>query len=150
MTTLNDTDRDYKKTIVVHATPEEVFRALTKEISSWWGMTDRNISGAGEVFTVSWGKPYYQFLVTEYDPPFSLQWKCIDSRQIIKGLDGVEKEWVGTSIQWNIRQLGPKIVEINFVHKGLMSDFICYEICSSTWDDFLSRKLKVHLERVHF
>lgn len=139
-------ERDYSNTIKVNSTAKATFNAVNKELSNWWGTMDKPVQGKGDVFTVSWGEPWYQFKVFEYVPDKKISWECIDSKQIIAHLDGVEKEWVGTKIHWSIRSVNPKQVEVSFVHEGLIPDFICYDFCSSTWDHFIADRLKKYLE----
>lgn len=129
------------------ASAKLAFEALSTKISDWWGDQDQVAQQIGDVFTVSWGEPWYQFKVSEFVPYSKIVWKCIDANQIIGNLEGVQKEWVGTRLEWTIKASGADEIELQFTHEGLVPDFICYETCSNAWDNFITNKLKNYLEQ---
>lgn len=139
---------DYSTSIQVKTTLTRAFLALSTGIEGWWGATDRPANQLGAQFRVSWGEPWYQFKIVEYEDLKRISWECTDANQIIAGLEGVQKEWVGTQMQWAIRELDKGTVEISLVHKGLVPAFICYDFCSMTWDSFVQEKLKAYLEEL--
>ncbi|WP_152538628.1 hypothetical protein [Aquimarina macrocephali] len=120
--------------------------ALTKGISKWWGNTSNPVQSKGDIFTVSWGEPWYQFKVIEFDSFNSITWECIDANQIIPGLKGVKKEWVGTKLEWIISPVNNGKVEVSLIHHGLTSEITCYEFCSAAWDGFVTNSMKNYLE----
>ena len=138
--------KSYSKKLLINCSANVAFNALTTHIGDWWGEQDQPAHKLGDVFTMSWGEPWYQFKVVEYVPDEKIVWECIDSKQIIGDLEGVEKEWVGTQLQWEIHQLEDQKIELSFRHDGLVPDFICYDFCSNTWERFLSFNLKKYLE----
>ncbi|MEO1052920.1 MAG: SRPBCC domain-containing protein [Bacteroidota bacterium] len=138
-------NKSYKESIAITASPEAVFKALSLHIDEWWGGVDKLINQEGDVFRVSWGEPWYQFKVLEYRPNHKLTWECTDANQIINGLQGVQKEWVGTKLHWEIERKENEVI-LSFEHLGLTPQMICYDTCSSVWSDFISRSLKHYLE----
>ena len=142
-----NTNKDYSVTVNIRSNPASVFNALTKEISNWWGQMDHPVQKQGEVFKVSWGEPWYEFRVEEFEPNNKVSWRCIDANQIIGELEGVEKEWVGTKLDWSIAEIGSGEVRLSLKHEGLIPDFICYDFCSTTWDRFVKIALKEYLEK---
>ncbi len=143
---MNLEDKSYSVRIVVKCTEESAFAALTTKIGSWWGDQNKPADQLGDVFTMSWGEPWYQFKVTEYVLNKRIVWECIDSKQIIGDLEGVEKEWVGTRLQWTISKSNENEIELHFKHEGLIPELICYDLCSHTWDRFITFNLKKYLE----
>jgi len=141
-------NKDYKKTVLISSNKEDVFKALTEGISKWWGNMDNIFQKEGDIFTVSWGEPWYKFKVIEFNPFSIITWECIDCNQIIGDLKGVEKEWVGTKLQWEIKTINDKEVEVNIIHQGLIPEFTCYKVCSSAWDSFVGNSLKNYLEGI--
>ena len=84
--------------------------------------------------------------MTRFKSPTLLSWKCIDANQIIEGLEGVQKEWVGTQLHWVIEEINSGACRVTFTHEGLVPDFICYDFCSAAWDHFFGERLKAYLE----
>ncbi len=137
----------YTLNVRVQASESVVFDALTTKIGDWWGDQDRPADGLGKIFTMSWGDPWYQFKVVEYVENVAVSWECIDSKQIIGHLEGVEKEWVGTVLRWRLTKESDGDIALHFIHEGLVPAFICYHFCSNTWDRFITFNLRTYLER---
>jgi len=140
-------EKSYSTELRVKTSEEDAFEALSTKIGDWWGDQDKTAQQLGDVFTMSWGEPWYKFKIVEYVPNKKITWECIDSKQIIGDLDGVEKEWVGTQLQWTINKLNEGEIELQFRHEGLVPEFICYDFCSNTWNRFIEFNLKKYLER---
>ncbi|OEK00267.1 hypothetical protein BFP97_01505 [Roseivirga sp. 4D4] len=143
---MNSKERSYSNVLRVNTLDETAFEALSIKIGDWWGDQDKPAQGLGDVFTMSWGEPWYKFKVVAFEPNEKIVWECIDSKQIIGGLAGVEKEWVGTQLQWTINKLNEDEIELQFRHEGLVPEFLCYDFCSHTWDRFIDFNLKKYLE----
>jgi len=140
-------EMDYKQSVVIKTSKELAFEALMTGVDQWWGEVDHPAQGEGDVFTVSWGEPWYQFKIIEYNPFSKITWECIEANQIIEGLEGVEKEWVGTKLIWRIESKGDDMVQVSIEHHGLIPEFVCFNVCSSAWDHFITESLKDHLEK---
>ncbi len=139
-------NNSYSIGLEVRCEAPRAFDELSTRISDWWGDQDHPAEKVGDVFTVSWGEPWYQFQVKAFHPPDLIVWECIDANQIIGDLKGVQKEWVGTQLQWTITPSGENI-KVHLKHRGLVPAFVCYDFCSSTWDRFITVNLKKYLER---
>lgn len=136
----------YQTQIIIKSSQKRIFRAITKEIDQWWGKTDSKIGDLGDSFIVSWGAPWYMFKIVAFNPDGRMVWECVDANQIISGLEGVQREWVGTTIHWNIIPIDGEGCELTIIHKGLIPEMICYEVCSTTWDRYIHLELKKYLE----
>lgn len=139
-------DLSYSRSVTVAASADVIFNALTRDLGDWWGAMDRPVTGKGDVFKVSWGEPWYRFRVIRLKFPSRLSWECIDANQIIEGLEGVQKEWVGTRLHWEIETIDSHTCRVTFTHQGLVPEFICYEFCAAAWDHFFGERLKTYLE----
>jgi len=137
---------DYATQVEIPRSRNVLFNALSRELEAWWGKQDQPLSEAGIIFKVSWGTPWYQFRVIEYKEDELMVWECIDANQIIPGLSDVEKEWVGTKIHWQLEKLTPDTTILHFKHEGLIPDFLCFDFCSRTWDQFLKERLISYLQ----
>lgn len=146
MSDLSEAPSSYSRILKIDASAEAIFEALTVDLEGWWGKMDKPVTTAGDVFKVVWRDPWYQFEVTTFAPPYQVNWRCIDANQIIHGLEDVQKEWVGTELQWRIEPEEKGSCMVLFRHQGLVPDFICYDFCSKAWDHFLGERLKAYLE----
>ncbi|MDW3191467.1 MAG: hypothetical protein R8G66_03855 [Cytophagales bacterium] len=131
-----DRQSDYQQNVVLNCSIEKAFESLTTGIGDWWGKQDRLTDRIGITFKVSWSEPWYQFEVVTYNSPKEVTWKCTDANQIIEGLEGVQKEWVGTHLHWNLKSIDEANTSLHFRHEGLIKEFICYDFCFTTWDRF--------------
>ena len=136
----------YKTTIEINASVHEVFEAISRKLADWWGHQDNAAAKVGAIFKVSWGEPWYQFKVIECQEDQTMIWECIDANQIIHGLEGVQKEWVGTKVHWRLTPLNDARTRLDFEHEGLQPDFICFNVCSRAWSDYLQQHLVEYLE----
>ena len=141
-----ENNSSYSRSIEIVAPAEAIFDALTNDLEGWWGAMDKPINAVGDIFSVSWGEPWYQFEVSKYEAPGLLSWTCIDANQIIHGLEGVQKEWVGTQLHWRIEEVTKNKCRVQFTHEGLVPEFICYDFCAASWDQFFGERLKEYLE----
>lgn len=139
---------DYTSQLEIPNSRHEVFMAISRELGKWWGEQDRFIEKKDTVFKVSWGEPYYQFKVVEYRENELMIWECIDANQIITGLTGVEREWVGTQIHWKLVEISSSTTLLQFKHLGLIPDFLCFDVCSNAWEHFLKNRLAAYLAKI--
>ncbi|WP_282136391.1 hypothetical protein [Seonamhaeicola maritimus] len=132
---------NYSKEIEVHPNANEVFKALNRGLDSWWGQISNSNFGADGTFTITFNNDYWwTFKILLYKPNTELIWKCI------AGEPNFNKEWIGHTLHWEIEEKHSKTI-IKFLQKGLTPKLHCYDICSSTWDMFLTQKLKDYLSR---
>ena len=130
---------DYTQHIKVPSTIGEAFKALTEDIHLWWSKTSNSIQKQGGQFTIQFDNGYWwTFKIIEFTPHSELVWKCID------GEPDFNKEWIGHVLHWSINQDGDQTT-LEFHQAGLRPQLHCYEVCSKTWDMFITEKLKQHL-----
>lgn len=127
----------YRDSMVVKATPEQVFDALTSGIAQWW--TEYFTGSAvkqNDQFTVCFGKTFKTFVVEEFVANKKIAWKCIDA--LIDSSRITNKtEWKGTSVIWQITP-GNEEATITITHLGLIPEFECYDFCEKGWQYFTS------------
>lgn len=133
--------KDYTQQIEVSANIKDVFKSLNEGLNSWWGNISNSEFKEGGQFTITFENGYWwTFKIKEYSPNKELIWKCID------GEPEFNKEWVGHILHWTITKKGTKAL-INFHHIGLTEELHCYDVCSSTWDMFITEKLNNYLSK---
>ncbi|WP_299272956.1 SRPBCC domain-containing protein [uncultured Psychroserpens sp.] len=140
-TPINATDLNYQKQITVAATAKTIFKALTEDIHLWWSKTSASSQNEGGQFTVHFENGHWwTFKILEFRPDHEIIWKCID------GEPDFNKEWIGHVLHWLIKETESKTT-IQFHQVGLTPQIECYDICSTTWDMFITERLKDHLEK---
>ena len=130
---------NYSQSLEIQCHPQAVFNALSSDIGSSWGLTDKAARGVGDTFTTTFGEAYWTFEIVEYNVESSITWKCID------GGTELNEEWIGHELKWTITPMS-EVVKVDFDQLGLNASLPCYEICSAAWDRFILNSLKQYLE----
>ncbi len=139
---------DYVKTIDVHATPEQAYRALTSEMDRWWSThVEGALESVGDTIKVAFppNNGHWTFEATVLSPGDVVELKCIDAYHIVAGQPAeIEKEWLGTTLRWNIAPAGNG-ARVYFEHKGLTPKLHCYDICDEGWNFFFGTSFAAYL-----
>ena len=111
-------------------TPEKVYDALTTVdgLAGWWTTetTGRGDEVGGVVEFRFYGAGGADMEVVEARPSEQVVWRVVD------GPD----EWVGTTIDWRLRQEGDYTVVL-FAHEGWKEPVEFMHHCSTKWGSFL-------------
>ncbi|WP_170765504.1 glutathione S-transferase N-terminal domain-containing protein [Ruegeria lacuscaerulensis] len=140
--------RNYKKTLIVDAKPDQAFEALTKGFEHWWTTPDEPIRNEGDRvrFTFPPGRSYWTFEAKKLVPGKLVELECVEALHLHEGKPReIETEWLGTRTIWNI---SPVVngARIRFEHVGLSPSLHCYEVCEAGWDRFFVDSLKAYLD----
>ena len=114
---------------VEQSSPKQVYDALTTldGLSRWWTEDTSGDPEVGGVIAFRFGPPGgFDMEVVEVDPGTRLRWDVIDGPQ----------EWVGTSVQWDLRQDGDYTIVL-FKHEGWREPVEFMYHCSTKWATFL-------------
>mgnify|MGYP000350774575 FL=1 len=136
----------YSTSVSIEASSEAVFNAIAQSVQKWWGNTNSAVSKLGDEFTTSFDKTFWKFKILEFKPNSKIVWQCIDAKHIHTGFDGIEKEWIGTNVEWNLEEKSHNETILNFAHNGLVPELNCYEICCPAWERFVTQSLKSFVE----
>ena len=136
----------YSTSVLIEANSEAIFNAITQSVQEWWGNTDSVSSKLDDEFTTSFGKTFWKFKIVELKRNSKIVWECIDAKHIHAGYDGIEKEWIGTKVEWFLEVKSQNETILNFVHNGLVPELNCYEICWPAWKRFATQSLKNFVE----
>src|SRR5436190_2197898 len=130
---------DFTTTFVVEQTPEEAFQAITNP-RGWWS---ENIKGTtdklGEEWTYSYKDAHRCLLkLTESVPGKKVVYHILENY-----FDFTEDktEWIGTDLIFDISDKDGK-TEVNFKHQGLVPEYECYDLCSSSWGSYVNGSLR--------
>jgi len=123
----------------VDKSPEDAFNAI-KNIRGWWseeieGSTDR----VGDEFTYHYKDIHRCTMrLTEAVPGKKVVWLVLDNY-----FDFTEdkSEWKGTTISFEISRKGDK-TEVCFTHLGLVPEYQCFDVCSTSWGSYINGSLK--------
>ncbi len=136
--------KDSVNVIIISASPEKIYKAITEEIDRWWTALSNNASNAGDALIVRFeGSTKWTMTVTQTIPNQSLDWAVIDAHHDLADLNKKD-EWKGTTIQWEIEEneIGSKVT---LTHQGLVPQLACFDICHAGWRYFLG-SLKAYME----
>lgn len=113
---------------VEHATPDRVYEALTTVdgLSGWWTETTTGSTAVGDVIEFRFPPGGFDMEVVEAVPSSRVAWRVVD------GPD----EWVGTTIDWELRQDGDWTIVL-FRHEGWREPVEFMHHCSTKWATYL-------------
>lgn len=129
---LEDRSSSFAAEVVIEASPEEVFDALTTRhgISGWWGPVKGDPSAGGE-FTF---RPRIDieklFRVDTADRASSVRWTVLECEFL--------PEWPGTTIHFDLAPSAGGGTSMSFEHVGLTPQCECWELCDSGWKHSLA------------
>jgi uncharacterized protein YndB with AHSA1/START domain len=110
------------------STPDKVYDALTTldGLSGWWAENTSGETSLGGVIGFRFASGGFDMKVAELDPGRRVRWDVV----------GGPAEWIGTSIQWELRQDGDYTIVL-FKHEGWREPAEFMHHCSTKWATFL-------------
>lgn len=132
-------NQDFKTTVGVDATPEEVFSAVNN-VRGWWS---ENIEGDTDKLNGEFSYHYQdvhrsKMKVTEWIPNKKVVWHVLDNYfKFTKD----EREWTGTNVVFEISEKDGK-TQLTFTHQGLVPEYECFRICQDAWTHYIQGSLK--------
>jgi len=137
--------KNYRQSVIIDVTKTDAYEALAHHIPDWWSTVEGISDKEGADFIVSFGSDsFWKFKVISLDKPNKVVWECIESHQD-HNLKGIDEEWINTKLYWSIAEVGKK-TKIEFIHNGLLTTGVCYDVCSQGWDFYILDSLKNYLE----
>ena len=137
----------YSEKVLIKGSPQQVFKAISGNVHQWWGKTDAPVNQINDEFTTSFAETFWKFRITLFEPDKKIVWTCIEAKHIHSGHEGIEKEWLGTSVEWVLEeQADEKSTLLSFTHNGLVPELNCYDICYPAWEKFVTKSLKSFVE----
>lgn len=131
-------------TILETAQPANTVFSAINEVAAWW---TQNFEGESthlnDTFKVTFGETFIVLKVTELVTNYKVVWHVTDCH---KHFLQNQKEWVGTSIVFEISKNPDQTARLNFTHIGLTSPLECYAICVDAWGGYLHGSLKKLIE----
>jgi predicted ester cyclase/uncharacterized protein YndB with AHSA1/START domain len=123
---------DYQQTIRVHASPGKLFDALTTAagLTAWWDRATGSGDTGGELrFQMNAPEPLV-IQVDEAARPTSVRWTVTECSFL--------PDWIGTQPVFTITAVDGGESDLCFRHHGLNSALDCSEMCSASWNHFMT------------
>src|ERR1700742_3107448 len=132
------TKQDFTTTLLVDATPTQVFNAINTPMAWWSG----EITGETKKINDEFSYRYKDFhlskqRIVEMIPDKKVEWLVTES-QINYARD--KKEWTGTKISFEISEKDNQ-TQLRFTHLGLDPDIECFDSCSNSWTQLIQQGL---------
>lgn len=134
-------NNNYKNTISLNVSLQEVFNAVTQRIPEWWSSDfSGSTKNTGDEFTVRFGNTFKVMRIQNVVPDTRVEWVCIN--QHIEMPEGMEQlknptEWVGNSIIWELVATGSE-TKLSLTHIGLTPEVECWSVCEPGWNQTLN------------
>ena len=132
-------DHDYTVTFSVDQTPDEAFDAINN-VRGWWsGEIEGSAGKLGDEFTYRYENLHHsKQRVTEFVRGKRVVWLVLDGGpNFVKD----QTEWKGTEITFEISTKDDK-TEVCFIHRGLVPEFECFNVCSNAWGSYIKGSLR--------
>lgn len=133
---------DFTISFAVDRSPEEVSNAI-KGMRQWWseeiqGPTDK----VGDVFNYQYKDIHRCTLkMAEAIPGKRVAW-LVTNNYFNFNFTEDKTEWQGTRLLFDIAKRHDGKTEVRFTHEGLVQDYECYEVCSTSWGCYINGSLK--------
>lgn len=131
--------QDFSTTLMVDATPEQVFQAVNN-VRGWWS---ENIDGntdkpGGEFFYHYQDVHLCKMKITELVPNEKTVWHVLDNHF---KFTRDKSEWKDTQVVFEVAEKDSK-TELKFTHLGLVPDYECFQVCHDAWTHYIQDSLK--------
>lgn len=132
------TTTDFTTTILVDQTPDQVFNAINN-VRGWWSEDiEGNTDKLNETFDYHFRDIHRcKIRVTQLVPGSKVVWLVEDN---YFNFTKDKKEWTGTKMIFDIAADGNK-TKLVFIHKGLVPEYECYDVCRDAWTGFIQNSL---------
>jgi uncharacterized protein YndB with AHSA1/START domain len=110
------------------SSPEKVYETLTtiEGLAGWWTHETSGSTETGGVIEFRFPLGGFDMQVVDQQPSERVEWKVV----------GGPDEWVGTTVDWQLRQDGDHTIVL-FKHKGWKEPVEFMHHCSTKWATYL-------------
>lgn len=135
--------KNYSTTLLVDASPEKVFEAVTNP-RGWWS---ENIEGGTEKLNDEFNYHYKDMhrctmKLTEVIPNKKVVWDVMEN---YFSFTKDKREWTGDKIIFEITPHDNKS-QLRFTQIGLVPECECYDICNDAWTGYIQGSLRKLIE----
>jgi len=132
------TTQGFSTTLLVDQTPAEVFNAITN-VRGWWSQNiTGNTSDQNGEFVYQYEDMHKATMkLIEVIPNKKVVWLVLDN---YFKFTSDKTEWTGTTVEFEISEKDGK-TQLSFIHRGLVPEYECYEICLKGWTQYIDGSL---------
>lgn len=133
----------FTTTITSTVSPGDAFAAIN-DVRGWWtGEIDGSTTAVGDVFSYRHGDLHHSIQrIAESIPGERVVW--VVDEATLSFVDDA-REWVGTSIIFEISPAPGGGSSVAFTHAGLTPALECFDACSGAWNHYIGESLRAHL-----
>jgi quinol monooxygenase YgiN len=135
---------DFRHSLIIAAPAEQVHEIAARRANEWWTsnaiISDRD-GGYCEFRFPATG--FHAAFRVMKNTPTLVEWHCIDSQHAKSSGFRDLREWVGTTVRFEIERLGDRQTRLGFEHAGLVDSMDCFGTCSNIWGFYLQSLKKL-------
>ena len=130
---------DFNTTLLVDATPSEVYNAINN-VRGWWS---QEIDGDTDVLNAEFIYRYKdvhhcKIKLVELDPGKRVVWSILDN---YFSFTQDKSEWKGTKVIFDIIRKDGK-TQVDVTHLGLVPEYECFSVCQDAWTTYIQQSLR--------
>ena len=132
-------DHSFTTSFTVDRAPKEAFAAIT-DVRGWWSdEIDGSTAELGDEFVYRYEDVHRcRIRVTEIVPDRKVSWLVVEN---YFEFTADKTEWTGTTISFDIVEKDGQ-TEVRFTHQGLVPEYECFEVCSTSWGFYVNGSLR--------
>jgi len=129
--------KNFQTGFAVNASPQQIMDCICN-VSGWWASNVQGSSvNVNDVFTVSFGKTFGTFKITELQRVKKIRWLVTDSYlPLFKDVS----QWNDTELLWEI-STDDILSRLTMTHIGLTPELECYTDCNKGWGFYINESL---------
>src|SRR5713226_798310 len=135
---------DFAHSLTIKAPIRTVHDAVARHANRWWStnavISDRE--GGYNEFRFPAAQFHAAFRVTKNSPTL-VEWFCVDSMHAKSSGYKDLREWVGTTVRFELESIGAEETRLSFRHAGLVESMECFGSCSNIWGFYLQSLRKL-------
>ena len=138
---------DYSASITTRLSAQQAYQIITEEMSDWWTpMSGQFLNLGDQAKTYFGGQSYWSFTASVLSEFNRIELTCHDANHIHEGMDErIRTEWLDSTLVFDIIEEGTH-TRIDFTHRGLQPELLCFDVCKAGWDHYFLGSLKDYLE----
>lgn len=122
--------------------------ATANGIRHWWTHhceMEEQIGGQA-TFRFPKAGSYAVVRIARLEPDHRVEWVCTDSQHPEKSGFNNLRDWIGTTLRFDITAVDQGHSQLRFTHAGL-APLECFGVCSNSWSYYLNDSLRDYLEQ---